>query len=157
MSYAPENRGSWENIGMASIKAGCLEIHYDEIGPDGGDPVIRRHGFPYDARAYDAVSASLARRGYRCLIPYLRGYGPTRFLSTETIRSGQQAALGFDLLAFMDALSIRTAFLGGYRLGRQSRLHRGGTLARTGSRPRKLRTGLQHSGHRECLEARPSD
>lgn len=102
---------------MASIKAGCFAIHYNEIGPEGGDQVIRRHGFPYDASAYDAVAASLAGRGYRCLIPYLRGYGPTRFLSIETIRSGQQAALGFDLLAFMDALSIRTAFLDGYDWG----------------------------------------
>lgn len=102
---------------MKSIKAGCLDIHYHEIGPEGGDAVVLLHGFPYDPRAYDAVAADLAKQGYRCFVPYLRGYGPTRFLSAETMRSGQQAALGADLLAFMDALSIRTAFLGGYDWG----------------------------------------
>ncbi|MBL4916332.1 alpha/beta fold hydrolase [Szabonella alba] len=102
---------------MKSIKAGCLEIHYHETGPEAGDPVILLHGFPYDAHAYDAVSTDLAARGFRCLVPYLRGYGPTRFRSSETMRSGQQAALGADLLAFMDALAIRSAFLGGYDWG----------------------------------------
>lgn len=102
---------------MQSITAGCLEIFYHAVGPEDGDPVILLHGFPYDTRAYDAVSASLAEQGYRCLVPYLRGYGTTRFLSSETIRSGQQAALGADLFAFMDALSVKTAFLGGYDWG----------------------------------------
>ncbi|MTH63390.1 alpha/beta fold hydrolase [Paracoccus shanxieyensis] len=102
---------------MKAVSAGCLEIHYHEVGPEHGDPVIMLHGFPYDAHAYDAVSADLAGRGFRCLVPYLRGYGPTRFLSSETMRSGQQAALGADLLAFMDALGIKRALLGGYDWG----------------------------------------
>ncbi|WP_322895519.1 MULTISPECIES: alpha/beta hydrolase [unclassified Yoonia] len=102
---------------MKTVRAGCLEVHYHEIGPKAGDPVILLHGFPYDAHAYDAVSANVGGQGFRCLVPYLRGYGPTRFLSSETMRSGQQAALGADLLAFMDALSIKTAFLGGYDWG----------------------------------------
>ncbi|MFN3822665.1 MAG: alpha/beta fold hydrolase [Pseudorhodobacter sp.] len=102
---------------MRSIRAGCLEVHYHEAGPEVGDPIILLHGFPYDVHAYDAVSANLAGRGFRCLTPYLRGYGPTRFLSSDTMRSGQQAALGADLLAFMDALAIREAFLGGYDWG----------------------------------------
>ncbi len=102
---------------MKSIKAGCLEVHYREMGPIDGDPVILLHGFPYDAQAYDDVSANLAKQGYRCISPYLRGYGNTRFLSSDTMRSGQQAALGADLLAFMDALSVKTAFLGGYDWG----------------------------------------
>ncbi|MBL4917589.1 alpha/beta fold hydrolase [Szabonella alba] len=102
---------------MKSIKAGYLNIHYHETGPECGDPVILLHGFPYDARAYDAVASTLAGRGYRCLVPYLRGFGPTSFLSPDTMRSGQQAALGADLLAFMDALSIGTALLGGYDWG----------------------------------------
>lgn len=102
---------------MKSISAGCLDIHYHEIGPEGGDPVILLHGFPYDAHAYDSVAANLSAHGYRCLVPYLRGYGPTRFLSPTTMRSGQQAALGADLLAFMDALSVDTALLGGYDWG----------------------------------------
>ncbi|MCX8224545.1 MAG: alpha/beta hydrolase [Sulfitobacter sp.] len=102
---------------MKSITAGCLEVYYHEVGPIAGDPVILLHGFPYDAHAYDAVSARLAKQGYRCIAPYLRGYGQTRFLSADTMRSGQQAALGADLLAFMDALSVKTAFLGGYDWG----------------------------------------
>lgn len=102
---------------MKALSAGCLEVHYHDLGPEGGDPVILLHGFPYDVHAYDAVAADLAGRGFRCLVPYLRGYGPTRFLSADTMRSGQQAALGADLLAFMDALSIRSALLGGYDWG----------------------------------------
>lgn len=102
---------------MKSVKAGCLDIHYHDVGPNDGAPVILLHGFPYDARAYDAVAGNLAGRGYRCFVPYLRGYGPTCFLSSETMRSGQQAALGADLLAFMDALSIGPALLGGYDWG----------------------------------------
>lgn len=102
---------------MKSIKAGCLEVFYNEIGPESADPVILLHGFPYDIHAYDAVAVSLAEQGVRCLVPYLRGYGPTRFVSSDTMRSGQQAALGADLLAFMDALAIRIAVLGGYDWG----------------------------------------
>jgi pimeloyl-ACP methyl ester carboxylesterase len=75
------------------------------------------HGFPYAPRGYDAVVARLAAAGQRCLVPYLRGYGPTRFLSAATPRSGQQAALGRDLLDFLDALAIPRAVLGGYDWG----------------------------------------
>jgi pimeloyl-ACP methyl ester carboxylesterase len=102
---------------MKSISAGVLNIAYFERGPEEGHPVILLHGFPYDARAYDAVSARLASQGFRCLVPFLRDYGPTRFLSLDTMRSGQQAALASDLLAFMDALSIGRALLGGYDWG----------------------------------------
>jgi pimeloyl-ACP methyl ester carboxylesterase len=102
---------------MKSIRAGVLEIAYHETGPENGQPVILLHGFPYDARAYDAISAQLAPLGFRCLVPYLRGFGPTCFLSSDTMRSGQQAALGADLLAFMNALSIDRALLGGYDWG----------------------------------------
>jgi pimeloyl-ACP methyl ester carboxylesterase len=102
---------------MKSISAGVLNIAYFETGPEEGPPAILLHGFPYDARAYSAVSALLAAQGFRCLVPFLRGYGPTRFLSLDTMRSGQQAALAADLLAFMDALSIDRAFLGGYDWG----------------------------------------
>lgn len=102
---------------MKSNKAGCLDIHYHDNGPETGHPIILLHGFPYDARAYDSVSARLGEQEFHCLIPYLRGYVPTRFLSSDTIRSGQQAPLGADLLAFMDALAIKTAYLGGYDWG----------------------------------------
>ncbi|GLS17930.1 alpha/beta hydrolase [Labrys miyagiensis] len=102
---------------MKSIQAGVLDIAYLETGPADGPPVILLHGFPYDIHAYDAVSDLLAASGLRCLVPFLRGYGPTRFLLAETPRSGEQAALGADLLAFMDALGIPRALLGGYDWG----------------------------------------
>ncbi len=102
---------------MKSIRAGVLDVGYFESGPIDGPPVILLHGFPYDARAYDAVSRQLASQGFRCLAPFLRGYGPTRFVSSDTMRSGQQAALAADLTAFMDALSIDRALLGGYDWG----------------------------------------
>jgi len=102
---------------MKTVTAGVLEIAYHETGPLDGKPVILLHGFPYDIHAYDAVARQLATEGWRCLVPFLRGYGPTRFLSDQTFRSGEQAALGADLLAFMDALSIPPAVLGGYDWG----------------------------------------
>lgn len=102
---------------MKSIEAGVLDVAYLETGPEDGPPAILLHGFPYDARAYGAVSARLAAQGFRCLVPFLRGYGATRFLSRDTMRSGQQAALAADLLAFMDALSVGRALLGGYDWG----------------------------------------
>ena len=102
---------------MNHITAGVLDIAYMESGPADGAPVILLHGFPYDVHAYDAVSQRLAAAGLRCIVPYLRGYGPTRFLSPDTLRSGQQAALGADLLALMDALEIPSAVLAGYDWG----------------------------------------
>ena len=102
---------------MKTVTAGVLEIAYHETGPLDGKPVILLHGFPYDIHAYDEVARQLATEGWRCLVPFLRGYGPTRFLSDQTFRSGEQAALGADLLAFMDALSIPAAVLGGYDWG----------------------------------------
>ena len=102
---------------MKHIAAGVLNVAYLEVGPSGGSPVILLHGFPYDVRAYEAVAEILAAAGRRCIIPYLRGYGPTRFHSPTTPRSGQQAALGADLLALMDALAIPKAVLAGYDWG----------------------------------------
>ena len=102
---------------MNHITAGVLDVAYLEAGPSNGVPVILLHGFPYDVHAYDAVTQRLAVAGLRCIVPYLRGYGPTRFRSQETLRSGQQAALGADLLALMDALEIPSAVLAGYDWG----------------------------------------
>jgi pimeloyl-ACP methyl ester carboxylesterase len=102
---------------MKRALAGPLDVGYFEAGPPDGPAVILLHGFPYDAHAYDAVAPTLAAAGRRCIIPFLRGYGPTRFISVETMRSGQQAALGADLLALMDALAIPDAVLAGYDWG----------------------------------------
>lgn len=102
---------------MKTVKTERLEIAYLDIGRADGEVAILLHGFPYDVRCYDAVCSSLARQGVRCLIPYLRGYGPTRFLSKKTPRSGEQAALGADLRDFMDALDIESAVLAGYDWG----------------------------------------
>ena len=102
---------------MKQIVAGVLEVAYLETGPSDGAPVILLHGFPYDVHAYDAVAERLTAAGRRCIVPYLRGYGPTRFLAVDTPRSGQQAALGADLLALMDALKIPSVVLAGYDWG----------------------------------------
>ena len=91
-----------------------LNVGYAEVGPADGPPVILLHGWPYDIYSYVDVAPLLAARGYRVLIPYLRGYGSTRFLSSDTARNGQQAALAQDVVAFMDALNIDRAVLGGF-------------------------------------------
>ncbi|WP_454726298.1 MULTISPECIES: alpha/beta fold hydrolase [Cupriavidus] len=102
---------------LKHIATSLLDIAYDEQGDAGGWPVVLLHGFPYDIHAYDAVTPRLTARGARVITPYLRGYGPTRFLAPTTPRSGQQAALGADLLALLDALRIDRAVLGGYDWG----------------------------------------
>lgn len=102
---------------MKTIKAGALEVAYLEFGLRSGWPVVLSHGFPFDVHAYDEVAPALEDRGARVIVPYLRGFGPTRFLSDDTPRSGQQAALGHDLLELLDALGIERAILGGYDWG----------------------------------------
>jgi len=100
-----------------TVRTDVLDLACEEHGPEDGPPVVLLHGFPYDARCFDQVAPPLAAAGHRVLVPYLRGYGPTRFLSTATPRSGEQAALGHDLRQFMDALSIERAILMGYDWG----------------------------------------
>jgi pimeloyl-ACP methyl ester carboxylesterase len=102
---------------MKTVRTATLEIAYEESGPSDGRPVILLHGFPDDVHAYDGVASPLAAAGWRVLVPYLRGYGPTRFLDAKTPRSGQQAALGRDLADFMDALGLSRAVLAGYDWG----------------------------------------
>ena len=100
-----------------TVRTRTLEIAYEAAGPAGGSPIVLLHGFPDDARAFDAVAPPLAAAGHRVLAPYLRGYGPTRFLDAAEPRMAQQAAIGQDLLDFMDALGVRAAGLAGYDWG----------------------------------------
>ena len=102
---------------MKTVRTKVLEIGYLESGPPDGAMVILLHGWPSDVHDYDGVAPPLAEAGFRVLVPWLRGFGPTRFLDVATPRSGQQAALGADVRDFMDALSIRSAILVGYDWG----------------------------------------
>lgn len=100
-----------------SVRTPSLEVAYEARGDADAPVAILLHGFPYDPRAYDDVVSLLTAQGLRTIVPYLRGYGPTRFLDAATPRSGQQAALGSDLLQLMDALDIDRALLAGYDWG----------------------------------------
>jgi len=102
---------------LQQISAGVLSVAYHDSGTPSGTPVVLLHGFPYDVHAYHEVTPRLVAAGCRVITPYLRGYGPTRFLSAQTPRSGQQAVLAHDLLALMDVLSIPRAVLAGYDWG----------------------------------------
>jgi pimeloyl-ACP methyl ester carboxylesterase len=102
---------------LKQIDAGVLNVGYAEAGPADGPPVILLHGWPYDIYAFVDVAPMLASAGYRVIIPYLRGYGTTRFLSSETARNGQPSALGADVIALMDALKIEKATLAGFDWG----------------------------------------
>ncbi len=102
---------------LRTVRTEVLEIAFEESGPPDALPAILLHGFPYDPRCYDAVAPMVNAAGFRTIVPYLRGYGPTRFLAPETPRSGQQAALASDLLALMDALKIAKAVVAGYDWG----------------------------------------
>ncbi|MBX9253002.1 alpha/beta hydrolase [Desmonostoc muscorum CCALA 125] len=104
-------------VSLKQIDAGVLNVGYAEAGPANGHPVILLHGWPYDIYSYVDVAPLLASAGYRVIIPYLRGYGTTRFLSSETFRNGQQSAIAVDIIALMDALKIERAILAGYDWG----------------------------------------
>jgi pimeloyl-ACP methyl ester carboxylesterase len=98
---------------LKQLDAGLLNVGYAEAGPSNGSPVILLHGWPYDIHTYVDVAPLLAAKGYRVIVPYLRGYGTTHFRSSETVRNGQPSALASDIVAFMDALKIDKAILGG--------------------------------------------
>jgi pimeloyl-ACP methyl ester carboxylesterase len=108
------------NTSFASLKqvdAGLLNVGYAEAGPGDGPVVILLHGWPYDIHSFVDVTPLLASAGYRVIVPYLRGYGTTRFLSSETFRNGQQAAVALDTIALMDSLKIEKATLAGFDWG----------------------------------------
>ena len=102
---------------LKQINAGVLNVAYAEAGPADGAPVILMHGWPYDIYSFVDVTPALAAAGFRVIVPYLRGYGATRFLSNDTFRNGQPSAIAADAIAFMDALKIDRAVLGGFDWG----------------------------------------
>jgi pimeloyl-ACP methyl ester carboxylesterase len=102
---------------LLKVEAGLLDVGYAESGPVDGPAVLLLHGWPYDIHAYAEVAPLLAAAGYRVVVPYLRGYGTTRFLSEQTFRNGEQAALAVDAVALLDALEIETAVVGGFDWG----------------------------------------
>jgi len=112
---SPGSTASFDRLHQ--IDAGVLNVGYAEAGPAEGAPVLLLHGWPYDIHSFADVAPLLASAGYRVIAPYLRGYGATRFLSSETMRNGQQAALAVDALALMDALKIEKATLAGFDWG----------------------------------------
>lgn len=102
---------------LTSVDAGLLNVSYIDMGPAKGPVAILLHGWPYDIHSFTEVAPLLVAKGYRVLIPYLRGYGPTRFLAADSVRNGQPAALARDLVDFMDALGVRRAILAGFDWG----------------------------------------
>jgi pimeloyl-ACP methyl ester carboxylesterase len=111
---------SGTNTSFASLKqidAGLFNVGYAEAGPADGRAVLLLHGWPYDIHSYADVAPLLASAGYRVIVPYLRGYGTTRFLSSDTVRNGQQSVVALDIVALMDALKIEKAVIGGFDWG----------------------------------------
>lgn len=102
---------------VKQVEAGLLNVGYAEVGPAGGNPVILLHGWPYDIHSFVDVAPILAAVGYRVIVPYLRGYGTTRFLSADTLRNGEQGAVAMDAIAFMDALKLPKAIVAGFDWG----------------------------------------
>ncbi len=105
---------------LKQVDAGLLNVGYAEAGPANGRPVILLHGWPYDIYSFVDVTPLLASQGYRVIVPYVRGYGATRFLSSETFRNGQPSVVALDTVALMDALKIQEAIIGGFDWGGRS-------------------------------------
>lgn len=102
---------------LQRVQTGGMDIAYYDLGPAGGEPVVLLHGFPYDVHSFVDVAPLLADAGFRVIVPYLRGHGPTRFLDPDAPRSGQQAAIGADLVSLLDALELHEPILAGYDWG----------------------------------------
>jgi pimeloyl-ACP methyl ester carboxylesterase len=105
---------------VQQMDAGPLDVGYVEVGPPNGQPVVLLHGWPYDIQSYAEAAPALAAAGYRVVVPHLRGYGTTRFLSDDAVRNGQQAALAVDVISLMDALVIDSAIVAGFDWGARS-------------------------------------
>ena len=118
---APIKPGASTSLGpVKQVDAGLLNVGYAEAGPASGPAVILLHGWPYDIHSFADVTPALASAGYRVIVPYVRGYGTTRFLSGDTLRNGQQSVLAVDVTALMDALGIGAAILAGFDWGARS-------------------------------------
>lgn len=115
LKIKPETNASFGPL--KQIEAGLLNVAYVEDGPANGPAVVLLHGWPYDIHSFLEVTSLLASNGYRVIVPYLRGYGPTRFLASETFRNGQPSALALDIIALMGALKIEKATLAGFDWG----------------------------------------
>ncbi len=120
-ALAAENYASEFN-NIHQVNAGDLNIGYVDIGPRDGQPVILLHGWPYDIHSYAEVAPALASKGFRVIVPHLRGYGTTRFISETAPRNGQPSAMAADIVALMDALKIKQADLAGFDWGRARRI-----------------------------------
>jgi pimeloyl-ACP methyl ester carboxylesterase len=105
---------------LKQIDAGVLDVGYVDAGPPNGQPVVLLHGWPYDIHSYAEAAPALQAAGYRVIVPHLRGYGTTRFLSNDTVRNGQQAALALDVINLMDAVAIESAIIAGFDWGARS-------------------------------------
>jgi alpha/beta hydrolase fold len=138
---------------LKQVDAGLLSIGYAEAGPADGPAVILLHGWPYDIYSFVDVAPLLATKGYRVVIPYLRGYGTTSFLSSTTMRNAQQSAVGLDIIALMDALKIQKVTAAGFDWGARGR--HGGTVAGTlqGDRFRQRLSDQQPCGQPDTVAA----
>src|ERR1700730_13833898 len=114
---APSSGAKSSFAPLKQVSAGLLNVGYAEAGPVGGPPVILLHGWPYDIYSFVDVAPLLASAGYREIVPYLRGYGTTRFLSGQTLRHGQQSVVAIDIIALMDALKLQKAIIAGFDWG----------------------------------------
>ena len=122
-------------LALSQVDAGLLRVGYADVGPADGRVAVLLHGWPYDIHSYVDVAPLLAVRGYRVVVPYLRGFGTTRFLSDATMRNGEQAVLALDVIALLDALEIERAVLAGldWEPGRPTSSRRSGRNAARGS------------------------
>jgi|SRR5215510_10855096 len=140
---------------LKQIEAGLLSVGYAEAGPPNGPAVVLLHGWPYDIHSYVDVAPLLASKGYRVIVPHLRGYGTTRFLSRETFRNGQPSVVAVDAIALMDALKIETAIIGGFDWGREpptSWRRCGRNVAKVSSPSADTSSGARHLAKRRCRQ-----
>jgi pimeloyl-ACP methyl ester carboxylesterase len=137
------------------VRTDALKVAYFEAGPADGEVALLLHGFPYDIHSYVDVIPRLVEAGHRVITPYLRGHGPTRFLDSAAPRSGQQAAIGADVIALLDALQIPRAILAGYDWGGRAACVAAAPVASTLCRHR-VGQQVPHPGHQQRHDADPA-